>query len=157
MDAVTRASQMVPVHAHTAVSQTRASGVAEPLVQCLDSPELAAPRGHYSHVCRAAGLLYVSGQIPTDRDGTALQSQAFTVQVQRVLANLAACLQAGGSDKGSLVHLRVYITDMEQWPTFNQLYADWIGGHRPARTVVEVSRLHYGVAIEVEAVAAVRS
>jgi 2-iminobutanoate/2-iminopropanoate deaminase len=49
--------------------------------------------------------------------------------------------------------VRVYVTDINDWPAFNALYAKWTGGAKPARCVVPVPQLHYGFKIEVEAVA----
>jgi len=49
--------------------------------------------------------------------------------------------------------VRVYVTDIGLWPTFNTMYAKWAGDARPARCVVPVPQLHYGFKVEVEAVA----
>ena len=51
-----------------------------------------------------------------------------------------------------LTQVRVYVTDIADWPAFNALYAKWAGASRPARCVVPVPQLHYGFKIEVEAV-----
>ena len=78
---------------------------------------------------------------------------AFQEQATLVLANLQACLDAVNCSKAHLVQVRVYITDMENWPLFNQIYASWIGDHRPARAVAGVAELHFGAALEIEAIA----
>jgi enamine deaminase RidA (YjgF/YER057c/UK114 family) len=49
----------------------------------------------------------------------------------------------------------VYVADIDNWPAFNQIYADWAGTSRPARAVVPVPELHYGFQIEMEAMALV--
>jgi enamine deaminase RidA (YjgF/YER057c/UK114 family) len=49
----------------------------------------------------------------------------------------------------------VYIADIAHWPAFNTIYAEMMGGHRPARTVVPVPQLHYGYLVEMDAIAAV--
>jgi enamine deaminase RidA (YjgF/YER057c/UK114 family) len=72
-----------------------------------------------------------------------------------VLANLKAALEGAGSSIGQLVQVRVYIVDVEHWASFNQIYARWAGDARPARAVVPVSALHFGLKIEVEATAMV--
>ena len=72
-----------------------------------------------------------------------------------MLANVGAALAAAGSSIGQLVQVRVYVTDIDHWPAFNQLYAAWAGDSRPARAVVPVPQLHHGFLIEVEAVAAI--
>ena len=115
---------------------------------------LAAPGGHYSHAVAAAGLVFVSGQLPISAHGVRLTGQPFEAQVAQVLHNVEAALTAAGSDKSRLLQVRVYVTDIESWPAFNTLYAEWIGSHRPARAVVPVPVLHHGFLIEVEATAA---
>jgi reactive intermediate/imine deaminase len=126
-------------------------------IACANSETTAKPAGHYSHICIAAGLVFISGQLPITPDGTALTSHSFEEQTKQVLANVEGCLQRAGLGKDSLVQVRVYVTNIEHWPLFNELYATWIGAHRPARAVAGVSELHFGLAVEVEAVALARS
>jgi 2-iminobutanoate/2-iminopropanoate deaminase len=85
-----------------------------------------------------------------------MAGQAFDVQVRRVLANVDSCLDSVGLNADSLVQVRVYVTDIKNWPRFNQMYAQWIGNHRPARAVAGVSELHFGLDVEIEAVALAR-
>ena len=54
-----------------------------------------------------------------------------------------------------MLQVRIYITDVSDWPEVNRLYASFFGGHKPARAIVPVPALHYGLNIELEAVAAV--
>jgi reactive intermediate/imine deaminase len=114
---------------------------------------MASPGGHYSHAVVAGGLVFVSGQLPIDAAGRKLGDAPFEAQARQVLANLAAALQAAGTARERLVQVRVYVTDIGHWPAFNQLYAEWLGAHRPARAVVPVPQLHFGLLIEIEAVA----
>lgn len=123
-------------------------------VQTFPAPAgMAAPRGHYSHATRGAGLVFVSGQLPVAADGTLLHEAPFDDQARQVLANVSAALRGAGSSVERLLQVRVYITDIGLWPRFNELYAQWAGDARPARAVVPVPTLHYGCALEVEAVA----
>ena len=125
-------------------------------VDCIAAPKgMAPPRGHYSHATRGGGLVFVSGQLPVAEDGTVLHDAAFDVQARQVLANVAAALRGAESSIERLLQVRVYITDMAQWPAFNEIYATWAGQARPARAVVPVPALHYGCALEAEAVALV--
>jgi 2-iminobutanoate/2-iminopropanoate deaminase len=114
---------------------------------------LAAPGGHYSHATSAGGLVFVSGQLPIARDGTRLSDQGFETQTLQALANVSAALASAGSRIADLVQLRVYITDIDDWPTFDRVYSDWIGSARPARAVVPVPALHDGFCVELEAIA----
>ncbi|EMH1202842.1 RidA family protein [Serratia marcescens] len=111
------------------------------------------PAGHYSSSCTANGMVYISGQLPITFSGENLAGGSFALQVSQVLANLDACLDGAGVGRAQLVQVRVYLTNIDWWPTFNALYAEWIGEFRPARAVAGVSQLHYGAAVEVEAVA----
>jgi reactive intermediate/imine deaminase len=115
--------------------------------------DLAKPRGHYSHAVSAGGFVFVAGQLPVEADGRLLNEAPFEAQAHQVLANVAAALRGAGSSIDKLVQVRVYITDIELWPAFNTIYAQWAGDARPARAVVPVPQLHYGFKIEVEATA----
>ena len=112
------------------------------------------PGGHYSPGIVAAGLVFVAGQLPIAADGSKLSDASFAEQTRQVLANVQAVVEAAGSSVAQLVQVRVYLTDIDLWPEFNRLYAEWAGEARPARAVVPVPLLHYGFLLEVEAVAA---
>jgi 2-iminobutanoate/2-iminopropanoate deaminase len=116
-------------------------------------PGNARPGGHYSHAVVAGGFVFVAGQLPIAPDGTRLADAPFAEQVRQVLANVDAALEAAGSSRQRLVQVRVYVTDIARWPEFNGLYAAWLGEHRPARAVVPVPTLHFGLQVEVEGVA----
>ncbi|MRF66025.1 RidA family protein [Escherichia coli] len=122
-------------------------------IECVNAPTLIAPKGHYSHCVTANGLVFISGQLPVDKLGNAVIDVSFQKQASLVLDNLQACLDAVNCSKAQLVQVRVYIADMENWPLFNQIYANWMGDHRPARAVAGVAELHFGAALEIEAVA----
>jgi reactive intermediate/imine deaminase len=114
---------------------------------------LPRPGGHYSHAVVGGGLVFIAGQLPIAPDGTKLAEAPFEAQVVQTLANVAAALRGAGSDIGRLVQVRVYLTDIDDWPAFNTLYAAWAGETKPARAVVPVPALHFGFRIEIEAVA----
>lgn len=124
-----------------------------PDILCANSAEMSSPAGHYSHVCVANEMVYVSGQLPLDAAGVPLVNHSFGEQAKRVLANLDSCLRTAGVSRSRLVQVRIYMTDIAHWDVFNGIYSEWIGNHRPARAVAGVSQLHFGLSIEVEAVA----
>ncbi len=128
----------------------------DPHLPHMDNPAgLAKPGGHYSHVAIANGFVFVSGQLPINAQGEKLADASFAVQAEQVLANVRAALEGAGSSIARLVQVRVYIADVEHWASFNQKYALWAGEARPARAVVPVPHLHYGLKVEVEATALV--
>ena len=86
-------------------------------------------------------------------DGRKLNEGAFKAQARQALDNVAAALAGAGSSVSRLVQVRVYVTDISCWPTFNTIYSEWAGAARPARAVVPLPALHYGFKIEIEAVA----
>jgi len=124
-------------------------------IQRLNPVTISPPGGHYSHAVVVGALVFVSGQLPITPSGVRLNQASFCDQATQTLANVKAALEAAGSSVAHLVQVRVYITSIGQWPAFNQIYKAWAGQSVPARAVVPVLELHYGFAIEVEAVGAV--
>jgi reactive intermediate/imine deaminase len=123
-------------------------------MQLINPSTLAQPGGHYSHAVVHGGLVYISGQLPITPSGDKLAHASFAQQAAQVLANVKAAVEGAGSQIDRLIQVRVYVDDVANWPEFNAIYAQWIGAHRPARAVVPVSALHYGLKIEIEATAA---
>ena len=110
--------------------------------------------GHYSPGIISQGMLYVSGQMPLHPD-TAKLTVGIRAQSRHALQNLERVLEAAGVGRSAAVQCRVYLSDIGNWDVFNEVYAEFLGEHRPARTVVPVSALHYGSLIEIEAIAEV--
>jgi len=121
--------------------------------QRIDPSTMAVPGGHYSHATVANGFVFVSGQLPITPDGVKLAGASFEEQARQVLANVKAALEGAGSGIGKLVQVRVYVDSVENWPAFNAVYAQWAGSARPSRAVVPTGPLHFGLKVEVEAVA----
>ena len=122
-------------------------------IKTHNSNALPSPGRHYSHVSIAAGMAYISGLLPIHSDGSAMSGRSFDEQTIQILKSLDACLHSVGLGPNDLVQVRIYLTNMDNWPRFNEHYAAWLQDHRPARIILGVSSLHFGVDIEVEAVA----
>ena len=122
-------------------------------MQQINPSDMAPPGGHYSHAVVAGGFIFISGQLPITPSGDRLNQASFEEQVRQTLSNVKKVLETAGSSITQLVQVRVYITDISNWPSFNQIYQEWAGQSLPARAVVPVPELHYGFSIEVEAVA----
>jgi 2-iminobutanoate/2-iminopropanoate deaminase len=125
----------------------------DPRIICTNPIGAAPPGGHYSHAVTAGGFVFVSGQLPVLPDGTHAPDADFATQATQALANLFAALDAAGTSRHAIVRLTVYVSDIGDWPVFNALYAQAMGDHRPARSVVPVPRLHHQYRIEIDAVA----
>ncbi|MBV7484904.1 RidA family protein [Bordetella sp. BOR01] len=109
------------------------------------------PAGHYSQAVIANGLVFLSGVLPA-----ALAPGDFENQVRQVLAKANEILVHAGSALDHAVQCTAYIVGVEHWPDFNRVYMEVLGQHKPARTVVPVTELHYGSLVELQVVAALR-
>ena len=116
------------------------------------SDRLPTPGGHYSPAIISGNSLYISGQLPISLTSPRPQGE-LAEQAQTVFNNIDILLETTGINKQHLVNVQVYLSDVTLWPEFNRLYAQWIGDHRPARTVVPCSALHYGALLEMSAIA----
>jgi 2-iminobutanoate/2-iminopropanoate deaminase len=116
-----------------------------------------APRaiGPYSQALRAGGFLFTAGQVGFDPATGELVDGGIAEQTGRVLQNIRAILEAGGSGLAQVVKTTVFLVDMADFAAMNEVYADAFGSHRPARSTVAVAALPRGARVEIEAVAAV--
>ena len=115
-----------------------------------------APVGPYSQAVVHAGLLHASGQIPLDPATGKIVAGDIEAQTRRVLANLRAVLEAGGSSLRRALKVTIYLADIADFPRVNALYADAFDGTpAPARATVQVAALPLGASIEIDAVAVV--
>ena len=121
----------------------------------VSTAEAPAPAGHYSQAIVHENTVYVSGQLPIDPSTDAKQVGSIEEQTEQALRNVAAILEAAGSDISRVLKTTVYVSDITLWGRVNTVYAEFFGEHRPARAVVPTRDLHFGFQVEIEAVAAV--
>ena len=116
----------------------------------------AEPISHYTDAVLAGGLLFVSGIVPVDGDGSLVGGDDVVAQARQVFENLGAVLAAGGCTFADVVKVTVFLTDVDDRPLVNPVRQEVFGATRPASTLVEVPRLAIpGAKIEVECVALV--
>lgn len=120
--------------------------------EIVDTDQAPAAIGPYSQAVKAAGMLYVSGQIPLDPATGQIQGDDFPTQTTQVLENLKAVVEAAGSAMTQVVKVTVYITDMSQFAAVNEIYGKYFSSPFPARACVEVSRLPKDVKVEMDAI-----
>lgn len=109
--------------------------------------------GPYSQAVRAAGLVFVSGQVPADPATGRLVAGGVAEQTERALTNLAAILEAAGSGLDRVVKTTVFMTDLGRFAEMNEVYARFFPRDPPARATVQVAALPRGAGVEIEAVA----
>lgn len=114
------------------------------------APEAIGP---YSQAIISGSLVFTSGQVPIDPATGEVESGSIEKQARLVLKNLAALLEAAGSDLSRVIKVTVYLKDMNDFATVNRVYGEYFKEIFPARSAVEVARLPKDVAIEVEAIA----
>lgn len=119
----------------------------------IETKEAPAAVGPYSQAVRGGGMVYVSGQLGLVPDTGHFAGPDFASQARQALANIGAILSAAGCGIKDMVSVDVFVTDMENFKEFNTIYAEFMGGHKPARAVVQVSALPLGGVVEVKCVA----
>ncbi len=115
------------------------------------APEAIGP---YVHAVVASGLLFCSGQIPLDPRTGDLVGVTAADQAGRCLENLAAVCQAAGATLGDAVKVTIYMTDMSQFASVNEVYGSFFESSPPARVAVGVAALPRGAQVEMDAVVA---
>jgi len=115
-----------------------------------DAPKAIGP---YAQGIRAGGFLYTAGQIPLDPSTMKLVPGDIGAQTARVFDNLEAILRGGGTTLADVVKTTVFLVDLSDFATMNEVYAARFGAHRPARSTVQVAALPAGARVEIEAIA----
>lgn len=100
-------------------------------------------------------LLFASGQIPLDPATGEMVGETIEEQAEQVMKNIAALLEAAGTDFDHVVKTTCFLDDMDDFAAFNGVYARSFSGHLPARSAVAVEKLPKGALVEVEVVAAI--
>jgi len=120
--------------------------------QIVQTDHAPAAIGPYSQAVRAGNTVYFSGQIPLDPATGDLVDGDIAVQARRAFDNLAAVAAAAGGSLEKIARLGLYLTDLGQFATVNQVMQEYFRPPYPARSTVEVSALPKGAAFEVDAV-----
>ena len=124
-------------------------------IQVVHSDQAPKAVGPYSQAMAHDGLLYTSGQIVLDPAAGVLVGEGVELQARQVTKNLSAVLAAAGVSVSDIIKVNIYLTDMDDFPLVNAIYADWLAEHRPARATVAVAALPLAARIEMDLVARV--
>ena len=109
--------------------------------------------GPYSQAIEVNGMIFTSGVIPINPETNELVNGDIKVQAEQAIGNLAALLKEAGSDTEQVIKTTVFIKDMNDFASVNEVYAKYFTKDFPARSCVEVARLPKDVLIEIEAIA----
>lgn len=119
----------------------------------IHTEEAPAAVGPYSQAIQIGNMLFASGQLGLIPE-TGLLPESIESQTEQSLKNVAAILAAAGYEKTDVVKTTVYLSSMKDFATVNGIYAAFFGGHKPARSCVEVARLPKDGLVEIEVIAA---
>jgi len=111
--------------------------------------------GTYSQAVRTGNLVFISGQIPFVPETMTVVDGDFAARARQVFSNLAAIAEAAGSSLDDAVKLTIFLTDLDNFATVNEVMAEFCREPYPARAAVEVAALPKGVDIEADAILAV--
>ena len=112
--------------------------------------------GPYSQAIVVDGWVFCSGQIPLVPETGELLAGSIAEQTDRALTNLAHVLDEAGSSLQHVVKTTVFLSDMNDFATMNEVYAKHFGDHRPARAAVQAGALPKFCDVEIECVARVK-
>jgi 2-iminobutanoate/2-iminopropanoate deaminase len=121
-------------------------------IKYVSTPNAPAAIGPYSQAIIANDMVYTSGQIALTLDGL-IKCEDVEGQTRQVLKNLSAVLEEANSSLGNVIKTTIYLASMDDFKAVNEIYAEFFGEHRPARSTVAVKTLPLDVKVEIDAIA----
>lgn len=119
------------------------------IIQTDNAPQAI---GTYSQAVKVDNTVYISGQIPLDPASMEVVEGGIEAEITRVFDNLQAVAEASGGGLADIVKLNIFLTDLGNFPTVNEIMATYFQQPYPARAAIGVSALPKGVGVEMDAV-----
>jgi len=119
----------------------------------ISTSEAPAAVGPYSQAVRVGSTIYCAGQIPLDPKSGQIVPGDIGTQTRRVLDNIAAVLRSEGLTFENVAKTTIFLTDLSDFQTVNEIYGSYFKNQPPARSTVQVSALPKGANVEIEAIA----
>jgi len=113
--------------------------------------------GPYEQAIKVDGFVFTAGQIPTDPKTGNIVDGGITAQTRQVLENLKGVLEAAGTSLDKVVKATVFLKSMGDFSAMNEVYAQYLGNSKPARSTVAVAELPRGALVEIDLVAVIES
>ena len=108
--------------------------------------------GTYSQAVKVGTTVYISGQIPLIPETMELLEGSVEEQIHQVFKNLSALTEAAGGNFSNIAKLNIFLTDLSNFPTVNQVMAKYFDEPYPARAAIGVAELPKGAAVEMDAI-----
>ncbi|WP_247741702.1 RidA family protein [Endozoicomonas sp. G2_1] len=122
------------------------------IINTQDAPSAI---GTYSQAVKVANTVYLSGQIPLDPETMEVVGDDFAGQAEQVFKNLVAVCQAAGGDINDMVKVNIFMTDLANFATVNEIMSKYFQEPYPARAAIGVAQLPKGVDIEIDGILAI--
>jgi 2-iminobutanoate/2-iminopropanoate deaminase len=123
----------------------------------ISTKEAPAAVGPYSQAVRVGSTLYCAGQIPLDPKSGQIVPGDIGAQTRRVLENIAAVLRAESLAFENIVKTTIFLTNLNDFQTVNEIYGSYFKKEPPARSTVQVPALPKGASVEIEVIAVANS
>jgi 2-iminobutanoate/2-iminopropanoate deaminase len=123
------------------------------MLEIISSKKAPKAIGPYSQAIKAGNTLYCSGQISINPETSELELADIKQQTGRVLKNLKAVIEEAGFKLSHVVKTTVYLSTITDFGGMNEVYAEFFGNHKPARSTVAVRSLPKGAKVEIDAIA----
>ena len=120
------------------------------IISTANAPKAIGP---YEQAIKVGEFVYVSGQIPLDPKTGSVVEGDIKVQTRRVMENLKAVLEASGSSLERVVKTTVFLKNIGDFAAMNEVYAEYLGAAKPARSTVGVADLPRGALVEIDLIA----
>ncbi|HMD96940.1 MAG TPA: Rid family detoxifying hydrolase [Terriglobia bacterium] len=121
----------------------------------IRTPDAPKPLGVYSQAIVADGFVFVAGQVPVNPATGQLELGDVRSETRLVLRNIAAVLHAAGSSLADAVRMGVFLSDLNDFPAMNEVFAEFFPGDPPARTTVTCT-LPKNIKVEIDCIARVK-
>lgn len=121
-------------------------------MKVIQTKKAPAAVGAYSQGIATDNLIFTSGQLPLDPETGELEMD-IRKATKRALENIKAIVEDGGSSIDKIVKCNVFLDDVNDFAAFNEVYEEFFGDHKPARSALEVANIPKGAVIEIEAIA----
>lgn len=127
-----------------------------PYMQIIETEEAPEPVGPYSQGVIEEGQVFVSGQVGMDPQTGEAVSEDIELQTEQTMKNIEAVLEAAGTSLDNTIKSTVFLTDIDNFDTFNKVYGNYLNKPYPARSAVEVGDIISPYKIEIEMVASLK-
>jgi len=125
----------------------------ERMKKIISTSDAPAAVGPYSQAVRVGSTIYCAGQIPLDPKTGQIVAGGIDVQTRRVLDNITAVLKAEGLTFENIAKMTIFLVDLADFQTVNEIYGSYFKQEPPARSTVQVPALPKGARVEIEAIA----